>query len=371
MRRTFPSLQFSACALLCLLVVGIISGAPSTANAFPWTPASSVIPYPGPGIPTPLATPGKDFSNHRDRNAAAVGDAEQVIAWDGAPGTSGVRDAFDYSGSRIGYPEVELDQEVDALANVGDALYDAVIADRAALLFSVGNTAPAPGGLGDNHIYFEAAHGFGPPPVADGIWAAPLDIDGMAPPDDVDGLEVWGGDHFDDADHYSIYGDPFVTLGAGSAKVAVWKYTPGLPGSSVPAFLTTDLAAAIDLQLTGVGFGGDVWSHLVEEMDVDATMVQGGKLLFSIAPTIVPGTPIFFDGGEIFVYDGPGLPTKYLHHAGHDWDTTFGVVAAFSHLGVASENINALEAVATPEPSSLILALLGLVALVGRRRNSR
>jgi hypothetical protein len=323
---------------------------------------------PGPGIPSPADVPGKDFSHHLDRDALGLFDPEQNIAWDG---TGGTRDAFDYEGSRLPYPDVAGPNQVDALGNGGDALFDAVISDVAALLFSVGATVP--GGPGDASIYFEAAHGFGPPPVPSGIWAFPLpDIDDTHFVADVDGLEVWGTDLDDDADRYSIYGDPFVDLSGGAApplKVAVWSYDPGAH-LSAPAFLTTDLAAAIDLQFGGPG-DGDFWSFLVETMDVDAIMVQGDRLLFSIAPIVVPGPggPLAsFDGGEIFVYHGAGAATSFLHHAGHDWDTAFDIVGTYGVLGVMSENINALEAIAVPEPSTLALAVCCLLVLPVRRR---
>jgi hypothetical protein len=96
-------------------------------------------------------------------------------------------------------------------------------------------------------------------------------------------------------------------------------------------------------------------------MDVDAIMVLGVQLIFSIQPITVPGTPIAFDGGEIFEYDGPGMPTRFLNHGGHDWDTAFDVMGTF-HL--QNENIDALEAVSqfVPEPTSAMLLLMGLVA---------
>ena len=128
---------------------------------------------------------------------------------------------------------------------------------------------------------------------------------------------------------------------------------------------------AMDLQF-GFGGTGPLFGQLVELMDVDATMASGEQLLYSIAPLPLsqfdPALPDF-DGGEIFVYDGPGTATRFLRHGGHDWDTAFDVVATFANLGVMSENINALEAVATPEPASCILMLLAAVGLLATRRS--
>ena len=355
--------------LLCCAAAFGMCFAFAPVSATPWAPATSALPFPSPLIPGPAAVPGKDFSDFLDRDSLGVGDPEQNIAWDGLGGT---RDSFDYEGSRIGFPEVEGPEQVDALGNKFDALFNSVIADRSALLFSVGNVVPS--GPGDAHIYFEAATAYGPPATPSGIWAAPVpDIDTMSPVRDVDALEVWGEDTIDDSDHYSIYGDPFVDFGAASFKVAVWEYAPGGHSSS-PAFLTTDLAMSIDLQFGGPG-DGVFWSHLVELMDVDAMMVQGDRLLFSIAPVTVfdafgPGLHYDFDGGEIFVYHGAGAATDFLDHGGHLWDTAFDVVGTFGHLGVMSENINALEAVSVvPEPGAIVLfavATLGLA--VWRRR---
>ena len=77
---------------------------------------------------------------------------------------------------------------------------------------------------------------------------------------------------------------------------------------------------------------------------------------------------INFDGGEIFVYT-PGSPTMFLRHGGHEWSTAFDVMLTFQ---LPSENINALEAVSgVPEPSTVLLAICGLVCLFGARVRRR
>ena len=105
--------------------------APAAALAGPFIPCGvaprplCIGPAPGAGIPTPAEVPGKEYSDHFDKDGiVGAPDPEQNIAWDGVvPG--GVADTFDYSGSRLppllGPPE----GEVDALANVGDALFHA------------------------------------------------------------------------------------------------------------------------------------------------------------------------------------------------------------------------------------------------------
>jgi hypothetical protein len=340
-----PRAALSAAAGVACLCVA------SLANANPWVPvANPVLPGPSRFLPSPKEVTGKDFSDVRDRNAAGAFDPEQVVAWDGS---GGVRDSFDYSGTRPA--PLNQDRAVDGLAAPGDALFHAVRANQAAVLISV---------EGDPNIYYERATGFPAAPAGVGIWASALDIDAMNPPLDTDAIELWGGDNADDSERYSLADDPPMP---GLGKVAVWSFTsPG--GPSAPHTLTTNLAAAMDLQFGGIGVNGPVWSHLVELMDVDAIMIFGEQVNFSIrpldlAPFSQPGGPLLptFDGGEIFVYDAPLVPTKFLDHGGHLWDTAFDVRGTFH---VNHENVDALEAVATavPEPASLFVAALGIVA---------
>ncbi len=349
------SLSLPPLAVFCGLVGVVLVTAPADAN--PWVPiANPMTALPNNLVPGPQVVPGKDFSDVRDRNAAGAPDPERVVAWDGS---GGVRDSFDYSGTRP--TPLFQDMEVDGLAAPGDALFQAVRDNHAALLFSVET---------DPNIMFERETGLPASPPGFGVWATALDIDAMNPPLDTDALEIWGDDNKDDSERYSIAGDPFLV---GTGKVAVWNFTP-LVGPSAPHTLTTDLAAAMDLQFAGIGVGGPYWSQLVELMDVDAIMMFGPQVTFSIRPiTINVGTVapllVTFDGGEIFEYDGPGIPTRFLDHGGHLWDTAFDVRGAFL---VNNENIDALEAASgVPEPSCVALLLLGIVTslqIVSRRR---
>lgn len=340
-----------------VLVAGLLAWQWSCArcHANPWVAiANPVTPDAGNTVPPPKLVPGKDFSDIRDRDAAGVFDLEQVVAWDGS---GGVRDSFDYSGSRALYPQ---DTGVDGISAGGDALFQALRDDQSALLFSA---------EGDSRVLYvrptsnpNATPGFG-------VWATATDLDATNPPIDVDGLEVWGGDNNDDTDRYSLAGDPFAQFPAGPQKVAIWNYNVG-SGTSVAHTLTTHLAAAMDLQYGGIGVGGALWSQLVEQMDVDAIMTFGPKVTFSIRPLdlslIDPRLPNL-DGGEIFLYDDATSPTKFLAQGGYTWDTALDVKGTF---GTTTENIDALEAVSVPEPGGLTLLLAGALGLCwySRRR---
>lgn len=336
-------------SLSAVVIAGV--GLPVVAMANPWNPMTSALPGPSTIIPTPKEVPGKDFSDNLDRNAAGVGDPEQVIAWDGI---GGVRDSFDYDEPPNARPLYPPSTQVDGLAASFDALFDAAIDNRSALLISV-ETDPT--------IYFERATGFPAAPAGVGVWATAADLDAMNPTRDTDGLELWGDDNSDDAFRYSLLGDP-LTQTANPQKVAIWAYDD-VGTTSLPHTLTTDLASAIDLQHGGNGMGF-YWSQLVEQMDVDAIMTLGQRVIFSIRPLSVPGTPIAFDGGEIFVYENATTPTKFLDHGGHLWDTGFDVMGTFL---VPSENVDALEAVSqfVPEPASWLL-LAGMASAVAVRR---
>jgi len=358
-------LLLSSCLLLGVTV------APSQVLAGPFVPQGPFVqPAPGPGIPGPKNVPGKEYSDRFDKDTQEppVSDPEQNIYWDG---NGGRQDAFDYSGSRAG--DTDPAREVDALANHGDALFWDVIANQAALLFSTGSTTLLlPGdsraavynaspdynqlGIHEKSVLFESIGG--------GIdfWAKPPEID-QAGVNDLDGLEVWGGladPTPNDADMYSLLGDPLIN----GIRTSVWYYNGGVSTSYLNA---AQIAAAINRP--------DI-VNLADIIDLDGLMVWDGgnigqwdnsdAILFSVMPIdanldgiITPnvnGGDI--DGGEIWSWRF-GQAAQFLFHGGHLWDTAFNVRQA---TGAVNENIDALEAVATPEPSSF-LSLLALGTL--------
>lgn len=304
--------SIAVCAILGVIAI------PSEGLAINFNPAGPFVdPAPGSIIPTPHQVPGKEFSDFIDRDHLDNPDPEQTLLWDGLGGTA---DGFDYGGNG----------EVDAMANFADALFGDVTNNKAALLFSV---------EGDNQIYFESITGEG------GIWATAPVIDGNNPITDVDGLEVWGPVADPDANRYSLAGDP------GGTSVFSFDSATGM---SAPLITTADIAEAI-----GVGAAN------ADEIEVDAMMTFGeqaniAEILFSIAPTNALG----FDGGEIWLWNtaNQGLgAANFLDHGGHLWDTAFDVQGTF---GVASENINALEAASVPFELETGVAL-GIVGLFG------
>jgi hypothetical protein len=342
-----------------------------------------VQPAPGPGIPGPKNVPGKEYSDRFDKDTQEppVSDPEQNIYWDG---NGGRQDAFDYSGSRAG--DTDPAREVDALANHGDALFWDVIANRAALLFSTGSTTLLlPGdsraavynaspdynqlGIHEKSVLVE--------PIGGGIdfWAKPPQID-EAGVNDLDGLEVWGGladPTPNDADMYSLLGDPLIN----GIRTSVWYYNGGVSTSYLNA---AQIAAAINRP--------DI-VNLADIIDLDGLMVwdgvnigqwdNGDAILFSVMPIdanldgiITPnvnGGDI--DGGEIWHWQFGQPLAQFLNHGGHLWDTAFNVKLA---TGAVNENIDALEAVAVPEPSTflslLTLGSLGAASTLKRKLKS-
>jgi hypothetical protein len=319
-------------------------------------------------IPGVTTVPGKEYSNNLDHTYDQLSSPGQTVNWDGAGGTS---DGLNFS-STGGFPRVEegtfIQQQVDALGNGGDYLYDEVTTNFAPLLFSVspGTHSPA---LEAAHIYYENTDGSG------GVWATPGQINSTpvgttgapAPLSDVDGLEIWGGT---DTSHYSLTGDAINGL------TSVYSTTGG---SSATTYIDQPTINSALQGLLNMG-GGHIPDLHGLHIDVDAMMLSdqfgtqetfdhGDRILFSVAPLEDSLMATIFDGGEIFELIGGSSSATYLSHGGHLWDTAFDVAGTF---GLMSENINALEAasVAIPEPSTYIL--LGMtMCCVAYQRNKK
>jgi len=365
------------------LLLGV-TVAPSQVLAGPFVPQGPFVqPAPGPGIPGPKNVPGKEYSDRFDKDTQEppVLDPEQNIYWDG---NGGRQDTFDYSGSRAG--DTDPAREVDALANHGDALFGDVIANQAALLFSTGSTtlllpgdsratvynaSPAYNQLGihEKSVLFESIGG------GIGFWAKPPEID-QAGVNDLDGLEVWGGladPTPDDADVYSLLGDPLIN----GTRTSLWYYNGGvsnpyLDAAQIAAAINrpdiANLANIIDLDGLMVSDGGNIGQWDNSDAILFSVMPIDANLDGIITPNINGGD---IDGGEIWSWQFGQPLAQFLNHGGHLWDTAFNVRQA---TGAVNENIDALEAVATPEPSTflslLTLGTLGAASTLKRKLKS-
>ena len=326
--------------------------------------------------PGPFADPsGKEYSEDLDRNGypSHTPNPGQVIAWDGTGGTTNTSNFLTLWNPQSGIAAPDPFQ-VDALANRKDFLFYEVIEDQVPLVFSTG----LPGGprtAFDNYIFYERPNHkvLLPFPYKEiGVWATPAQIN-QVEPNNVEGLELWApvqdptvpledrvnsvllqGPEIpvDDANRYSLFGDP---LGC-----SVFK------SNGDCLFLKADIATAITPLFPGL----DITDA---KIDLDGLMTWENDILFSLKPIdgnndgiITDNDPSQdLDGGEIFVWLSTEPSAKFLIHGGHVWDTVFNVkdtVEDWTGLRPGTENIDALEAVATPEPSTF-LSLLTLGSL--------
>lgn len=362
----------------------------------------------GPGVISPDLVFGKEYSRELDEDSVGVPDPELVVAWDGQ---GGALDGLDYSGSRP--LDLPRERQVDALANNLDALYGPILNDRAHLVFSHSQVVgvygpPGAGFLGfvpavpmvgpvlltnGNTIYgaaeisVEEAGFYAGPSVQSG-WATVANINGMAPPADLDGLELWGPEPALAADSNMYSLDVDVIDGAG---ISVWSYGLGTKVSTPYITHATIVGAVTSLlgPVPSTAFGrNDLPSF--EAINLDALMVQdfdgedmqfggiGDSIIFSINQIVDPADPdgYYATGSELFVLDATaaGISASFLRHGGHLWDHAYAL-ANFGVAGLLPQqrayiDIDGIEAVGElvtsgeiPEPGTI--AMLSLASVIG------
>ncbi|MFN7898804.1 MAG: hypothetical protein ACK5N0_03935 [Synechococcaceae cyanobacterium] len=288
----------------------------------PTPPGPFVSPMPGMGLPAPVNVPGKEFTTNINTNFAGANVPGQSLIWDGLGGTANI---YNYG------------VEVDALANVGDALFMAVIDNKTYLLLSM---------QGDNHQQSIFAIN---PLGSIQLWATNQTIKTSPPagnppaPFDLNGLEVWGPDAMWDANRFS----------------PAFDRLPGDISASV-VDATTNLVIYDRLKIaTAIGR-----PDLEADIDLDALIQNGNSIIFSIQPIDS------FDGGEIWVWDGSSSSSaQYLQFGGKTWNTALDLQNYFGSYGydIGTENIDALEAASVPGP----LPLMGAGAAFGFTRKLR
>jgi hypothetical protein len=322
-------------------------------------------------LPPPVLVSGKVISDWiltGDQQSDGTQNPHMTREWDGLGNTT---DSIDYSLSLfppLG-PAAVAAPDVDALANIRDLFFNEVVNDYATLLVSPKVLQNAPGG-GLNEIYYRTSSAFGSVP---GVWAknapdiggAPIPPDNI-PPEGIDALEVWG----DGRDHniFSLYNDPADVTGRN-----VSLFIHDIVNDVSSAYIYNDeIRTAIGLQPVDPDI--DVDGLMVFDEQGDGIFGAGDSIMFSVSETLSAGGS--FHGGEIWVWNF-GSPANFLFHGGVLWDSInqpallFGWGFTDPGDAIRVNDINALEAILiVPEPSSILLMLVGFVA-TGRRRARR
>lgn len=378
--------------------------ATSAQATIPYTPVSVGGFLIGPGVASPEEIGGKEYSHDFDHTTAGPGgapDPQQVVAWDGIGGTA---DGLDFTGTR---PDWTPEQEIDAIANHNDALFQALRRDRSHLIFShddevsfisaaggsfpgsVPAAGPIPlsngmviGGAGEVSIEHAGAYA---PPETQGLWAEQKQVNGMPLPRDVDGLEVWGPEPglMGDTDKYSLDLDflsgTSIWNGSGSSYLshaaivgAVESLLGPIPGPAILPFDNQEGRNAINVDALMVQ---DRFGEM-DTFDRDPTGDPTGDLLiFSIRQIVDPSDPsgYYATGSELFVLNA-GMGASFLDHGGHTWDKGYALssLAIGGPLGGNGRgviDINAIESVAgIPEPAGVALLGGAMFAMVAMRR---
>lgn len=355
----------------CFLVVcvaGFLAIPPMIPSAIagPWTLYPTIPmwnPPPAPEEPLgPTWHPGKEYMWETNRNYDGTPNVGQVIAWDGAGGVANSQINYNVPTGLLTAAGVE----VDAIAYHRDELFHGVVTNQTAILFSERVLVESNGQFHavdtQYPIYYETTTGVIDP------WATreqvnqhwlPLEEDGHFL--NLAGLEVFGPNDpsLDNANMFSVTGD--VALFPDNVRYSVYHYDLGT--GDISGYLpVADIAQALaDFYTVG-------YLDIEPLVDVDALMVwdddflpyewsEEDEVLFSLAPFELGGTEYVGDAVYHLVHGGN---LSYLDHGGHLWFNNWRGI-----------NIDALEAAAIPEPSSLLLLLLATLGLCRRRRSAQ
>jgi hypothetical protein len=295
-----------------------------------------------------------EFSNYSSDKAAQMGtggwgldglDAQQNIYTQPPDFAGGPYPVNTFDFDNVDNPSGD---QVDALANGGDVLFSELIANRANLLVSfLGDPATAAVPGTPISVYME---GWWAAPNTSSKWKKTHLVNDTNTINDLDALEVWGPLGSDDADFYSLIGEP--------GGISVFYYNSGT-GVSTPYITQAAIVAAV------TSLGGPSTN-----VDLDALMVYenggisgnhiwdtGDAIIFSIRASAP------WDGGEIVVLPFGG-PATFLNHGGHLWNTAFAVATTFG-LSPATEEVDAIEAYPrSPDSQTPTLTEWGLIILV-------
>lgn len=344
----------------------------SVANTYNFQ-GPAVQPMAGTVLPAAKFVPGKEFSQFQDRSALGVATPQQVVGWDGVGGTI---DAANFFGNE---PQIPSTMEIDAIGYHNDALFKPLLDDNATLIFSVGNgTSPTGSGktvLSSGDVIGRAGDLSYELPVTGGmgIWATAAEIDAENPPEDVDGVELWGRQSSGfNTNRYSLVGD----ANNGSVLTSGVSVYCDACGSLGNAYIVQD------------GIRDDVASLLgapedfgIESMEIDLdAMIIGDtgdensifytgvdEIIFSIRQIRLPGQAdkFYATGSEIFVKRN-NRKAEFLFHGGHLWDRDWAM--ANMKMDTRQLDINALEVAAIPEPTSAALIGMATLAILGLGR---
>ncbi len=277
------------------------------------------------GLPVDTTQVPVEYSNLFDERAlGCVHDGiepQQVLYTEplDLPGCPFVANGFDFA--VLGLELVD----VDALANCQDHYFDAVLSNISDLLLSFAGDAPDPPGKA---VYYEKPAG-----TVGVLWSQMNlcnnggGVDGSV--EDVDALELWGQLSDNDANMFSLDGEP--------GGVSVWSYLGSSPVARPYIWQTTIWGAAQTLGFLGNPTDADVDAMMVFDAACDTAFSDtGDMIIFSIKAAAN------WDGGEIVVLPMGG-PPFFLNHGGHLWDTAHAIAADFL---VGTDEVDAIESAA-------------------------